>query len=57
MKGKVKAVIEYREIDGYHIFTSNDIYGLYVAAKDFADAVEYLGPSIKMLMEANRVWQ
>jgi len=39
--------LEYEFIEGYHIFTSNDFPGLYVAHKDLYTAVKGVEPSVK----------
>jgi hypothetical protein len=45
--------IEYREIEGYHIFTSPDVYGLYIATKDPARAQALIAPSAAELLARN----
>ena len=44
---------EYRHIEGYHVFTSKDVWGLYVARKDGRKAFEEVAPTIKFLLERN----
>lgn len=45
--------VKYRFIDGYHIFTSDDVYGMYVAHQDAQIAYEHVQPSIKELVKQN----
>jgi hypothetical protein len=45
--------VHYRFIDGYHIFTSNEVYGLYVASRDPQKAYERVGPAIAQLLNVN----
>ena len=45
--------VEYRYIDGYHVFTSNDVYGLYVASKDPRKAYDAVAPAIQQLLSVN----
>ena len=42
--------VEYRFIDGYHVFTSRDVYGLYVASKDPRKAFDGVAPAIQQLL-------
>ena len=44
---------EYRHIEGYHVFTSKDVWGLYVARKNGRKAFEEVAPTIKFLLERN----
>lgn len=45
--------VEYRFIDGYHVFTSRDVYGLYVASRDPRKAYDAVAPAIKQLLSVN----
>ena len=45
--------VNYRFIDGYHIYTSSDVYGLYVANADSQAAYDAVGPSLERLIKLN----
>ena len=45
--------VGYRFIDGYHVFTSDEVDGLYVASKDPRRAYDDVRHAIKMLVLAN----
>jgi len=45
--------VTYRLIDGTHIYTSDDVYGLYVAHRDPRRAYEMVAPSIEKLIRLN----
>jgi hypothetical protein len=45
--------VNYRFIDGYHIYTSDDVYGLYVANRDPARAYAAVAPSLEKLIQLN----
>ena len=45
--------IDYRVIDGWHVFTSADVPGLYVANEDQEVAFDAVGPTIEMLLQLN----
>lgn len=45
--------VNYRFIEGYHIYTSTDVYGLYVAHRDAKVAYEAVGPSLEKLILLN----
>ena len=45
--------VEYRYVDGYHIFTSEDVYGLYVASRDAGRAFEDVAPALQELIRLN----
>jgi hypothetical protein len=47
------ARVLHREIEGYHVFTSEDVYGLYLAHQDQALAFGDVGQAIALLLEAN----
>ena len=45
--------VQYRHVDGYHVFTSDDVYGLYVASKDARKAFDGVAPALAVLLERN----
>lgn len=45
--------VNYRFIDGYHVYTSADVYGLYVAHRDPAKAYAAVAPSLEKLIQLN----
>ena len=45
--------VTYRFIDGHHVYTSDDVYGLYVAHKDPQKAYEAIAPSLEKLIKLN----
>jgi hypothetical protein len=45
--------VQYRHRDGYHIFTSDQVFGLYVATKDAEHAIKLLQPSLETLLDKN----
>lgn len=45
--------VEYQNIDGYHIFTSDAIFGLYIASKDAGKALNQICPTIERLVQHN----
>ena len=45
--------VNYRNIEGYHVFTSDDVYGLYVASKDPLKAFKSVAPSLQKLVKLN----
>lgn len=45
--------VHHRCVDGWHVFTSADVHGLYVASKDPLKAVEDVIPSVRLLIEMN----
>lgn len=45
--------VGYRYIEGYHVFTSEDVYGLYVAEKDSQKAFDAVAPSLQKLIMLN----
>lgn len=51
MLGTVK--VEYAFRDGYHIFTSPELSGLYVANKDPEGAFRDVSPAIALLVRLN----
>lgn len=42
--------VVYRFVDGYHVFTSKDVRGLYVASRDSRKAYESVGEVLKCLI-------
>jgi len=46
-------LVDYRVVDGWHIFTSKQVRGLYVANPDQRLAYEAIGPSIEELLKLN----
>jgi hypothetical protein len=53
MAGPAAITVNYRFIDGYHVYTSADVYGLYVANRDPQAAYEAVGPSLEKLIQLN----
>ncbi len=45
--------VEYRNLDGYHVFTSDDVYGLYVANKDARQAFDGVALALSELLKRN----
>jgi hypothetical protein len=45
--------VDYRIIDGWHVFTSADVRGLYVANEDQEAAFNAVGPTIETLLQLN----
>ncbi len=45
--------VAYRFIDGYHVYTSDDVYGLYVANRDAGKAYDAIAPSLEKLIQLN----
>lgn len=45
--------VQYRHRDGYHIFTSDQVFGLYVATKNAERAIALLQPSLETLLHKN----
>ena len=46
-------MVKYQFIDDYHIFTSEDVYGLYVASKNPEKAFNNVQGSIEKLIKLN----
>lgn len=44
-------LVDYKNRDGWHVFTSNDVLGLYVASKDARKAYEDVPIALQKLME------
>jgi len=53
MSGTAAIRVSYRFIDGYHVYTSEDVYGLYVANRDPRAAFQAVAPSLEKLMRLN----
>lgn len=47
------APITYSSVDGYHVFTSERIQGLFIASKDPQKALRQLVPTIEALLAHN----
>jgi hypothetical protein len=45
--------VRYKFVDGWHVFQSEDVDGLYVASTDARKAFEDVAPSIELLMKLN----
>ena len=45
--------VQYRHVEGYHVFTSEDVYGLYVASKDARKAFDGVAPALAALLGRN----
>jgi hypothetical protein len=45
--------VTYRFIDGLHVYTSDDVYGLYVANQDPERAYNAVAPSLQKLINLN----
>lgn len=45
--------VDYRFIDGHHVYTSDDVYGLYVANLDAQAAYDAVAPSLEKLIKLN----
>lgn len=41
----------YKHVDGWHVFASDELAGLYVASKDLATAFRDVAPSIQALLK------
>ena len=50
---KTTVSVKYQHSDSWHIFSSRDIPGLYVASQDPKKAYDDVGPSIQLLLELN----
>ena len=53
MAGPAAIAVSYRFIDGYHVYTSSDVYGLYVSNRDARAAYDAVGPSLERLIKLN----
>jgi hypothetical protein len=47
--------VMYRNVDGVHVFTSEDIRGLYVAARDLRQAYEEVPQALHDLLKFNKI--
>ncbi len=45
--------IRYHRVEDHHVFTSDELYGLYVASTDLKTAFDNIAPSVEALMELN----
>lgn len=50
---KANINIAYQCEDGYHLFTSDDIFGLFVGGNDLDEAFDSISPMIERLMKLN----
>lgn len=48
---KTSICVNYKFVDGWHVFASDDLPGLYVASQDAQKAFADVGPSIQMLLK------
>jgi len=48
-------LVEYENVDGWYIFSSNDLIGLYVASKQLEVALNDVAPAIEKLVLLNSV--
>jgi hypothetical protein len=48
---KTSICAKYKSVDGWHIFDSDDLPGLYVASRDAATAYKDVAPAIVTLIE------
>ena len=46
-------LVDYRVVEGWHVFTSDQVRGLYVAGPDQREAYDAVGPSIEKLLAEN----
>lgn len=53
MTFKTTICTRYKFVDGWHIFQSEDVHGLYVASPDAERAYHDIGPSIELLVKLN----
>jgi hypothetical protein len=54
MQGVTAAIrVNCRFVDGYHVYTSDDVYGLYVASRDSTQAYAAVAPSLEKLIQLN----
>jgi hypothetical protein len=53
MAGSAAITVNYRFIDGHHVYTSGDVYGLYVSNTDPHAAYDAVGPSLEKLIQLN----
>jgi hypothetical protein len=48
---KTSICAKYKSVDGWHIFDSDDLPGLYVASRDAVTAYEDVAPAIEALID------
>jgi hypothetical protein len=53
MAGTAAIRVHYRCIDGYHVYTSEDVYGLYIVNRDAQKAYDAVAPSLEKLIKLN----
>ncbi len=53
MTAKTSICARYKHADGWHVFQSDDLPGLYVASKDAERAYNDIAPSIELLIKLN----
>ena len=51
MTAKTSICARYKHIDGWHIFQSGDLPGMYVASRDAERAYNDIAPSIELLVQ------
>lgn len=51
MTAKTSLCVNYKFVDGWHIFASDQLPGLYVASQDARQAFDDVVPSIRMLLK------
>ena len=52
--GEITSIrIDYKHVEGWHVFMSKDIPGLYVASQDAREAYEDVGPTLEKLLKLN----
>ena len=49
----VSVDVEYTEVDGYHYFSSRDIFGLFILGKNLKEAHSLVAPAIQELLKRN----
>lgn len=45
--------VDYKHVDGWHVFSSGDLPGLYVASKDAKEAYEDIPVAVEQLLKLN----
>jgi hypothetical protein len=50
-------MVQYKHRDGWHVFSSNDVPGLYVASKDPVKAYDDVPVALKQIMELDYACQ
>ena len=51
---KTSVHVHYELVDGWHVFRSEDVDGLYIASPDRERAFNDVAPAIEMLMKLNK---